>query len=212
MDGIHSVAVAAVIAVCCAPGQVLVTPRVQETDLRKLPVSPVWKPGDPVREMPDLKRTDRPDPATLTLGQYSLRLAGNAVVIYSADGARVAGPLAFGSLWPQPAEPCGVDVEWPPEMQLDKQAGRWLISRWFQSMPDGSVPFCLAVSRSSDPVSGGWWLYSFALPVSRGDSPLEVSGEQYRLPAQSGDARAVVIFDRAAMLAGKPAGFSVSRR
>jgi hypothetical protein len=36
--------------------------RVLDTDLRKLPPSPVWTPGSPVREVPDLKRTDVPDP------------------------------------------------------------------------------------------------------------------------------------------------------
>ena len=112
----------------------------------------------------------------------------------------------------QSAEPCGVDVEAAPVIQVDRAAGRWLISRSFQPMPDGKVPFCIAISRKPDPVAGGWLLYDFALPVSRTDPPLEVSGDAYRLSGEAGGKRVRIIFDRNAMLAGKPAVFTVSER
>ena len=93
---------------------------------------------------------------------------------------------------------------------MDRSAGRWLISRSFQPMPDGKVPFCIAISRKPDPVAGGWLLYDFALPVSRTEPPLEVSGDAYRLSGEAGGKRVRIIFDRNAMLAGKPAVFTVS--
>ena len=146
------------------------------------------------------------------MGRFTLSLIGHGIVVSSSDGTRVAGPFAFGSLWPPPAEPCGVDVEWPPAIHADKTAQRWVISRWFQSMPDKTIPFCIAVSRSADPVSGGWSLYDFSLPIGSPDASLEVSSEGYRLPARSGAQQVYVTFDRAAMLAGKPAGFTVDPR
>lgn len=209
----HSGAAIAVLAIwgCAAQAQV-VTPRVLDTDLRKLPSSPVWTPGSPVREMPDLKRTDVPDPGALTLERHSLRVVDRGIVIYSADGARLAGPLAFGSLWPASTEPCTVDVEWAPAIQVDRAAGRWLISQWFQSTQDGSVPFCIAVSRTSDPVAGGWSLYNFALPINRSAAVLEVADNAYQITGESAGKRMQVVFDRAAILAGRPSGFRVSAR
>ena len=198
---------------CVASAQVLVTPRVQDVDLRKLPASPVWVPGSPVREVPDLKRTDTTGAAPVTLGKFTMRLVERSVVILGADGARVAGPLPFGSLWPPAAEPCGVDVEWPPAVHVDRQAARWVISRRFQPMPDRTVPFCVAVSRQDDPVAGGWWLFAFSLPDGQYEEhPLEISGDAYRLAGKSGGRAVQITFDRTAMLAGKPAGFAVSAR
>ena len=38
-----------------------VAPGVQPNDLRNLPTSEAWKPGDPVRNMPDLKESPKRD-------------------------------------------------------------------------------------------------------------------------------------------------------
>lgn len=194
----------------CAAGAQVVTPHVLDADLRKLPPSPVWTPGSPVREVPDLKRSDVPDPGAITYGRHILRLSDRSIVIYSLEGVRLAGPLPFGSLWSAAPEPCGVDVESAPLIQVDRTAGRWVISRSFQPTADGRVPFCIAVSRTADPVTGGWQLYDFALPISRSDGRLDVSNERYRLSGESGAKRIHVTFDRNAMLAGKASGFTVS--
>ena len=196
------------------PGsQGLVTPRVQDVDLRKLPPSPVWAPGSPVREVPDLKRTDIPGQPVVTLGAHTLRVVDRSVVVLATDGRRIAGPLAFGSLWPPAAEPCGVDVEWPPTISVDREADRWLIWRSFQPVAGGAVPFCIAVSRTSDPVAGGWWLYDFSLPPNKYDAQqLDISKEAYRLAGKAAERAVQIAFDRQAMLSGKPSSFSVATR
>jgi hypothetical protein len=212
MKGMHSAGVPAALLVlwACAAGAQVVTPRVLDADLRKLPASPVWTPGSPGREMPDLKRSDVQDPGSATYGRHILRLSDRGIVVYSLDGVRLAGPLAFGSLWSAAPEPCGVDVETAPLIQVDRAAGRWVISRVFQPTADGKVPFCVAISRTADPVTGGWQLYDFALPVSRSDGRFDVSNERYRLAAESGAKQIHITFDRNAMLAGKSSGFTVS--
>jgi hypothetical protein len=70
----------------------------------------------------------------------------------------------------------------------------------------------MAISRSLDPVTGGWWLYDFALPIDQNRAPLELSDDAYRLSGQAGGKRVQIVFDRGAMLAGKPTGFTVSAR
>jgi hypothetical protein len=188
----------------------VVTPRVRDVDLRTLPASPVWTPGSPVREVPDLKRTDAADAAMQTLGDHTVRVVDRSL-LFARAGARVAGPLTFASLWPDGAEPCVVDVERPPVVQVDRAGGRWVISRWFQPSADRRLPLCVAVSKTADPVTGGWWLYDFALPIAR-EAPLEISSDGYRIASEAGAARVLISLDRAAMLAGKPTGFSVSTR
>lgn len=211
MKRLHCAALAALLLLwACAARAQVVTPRVLDADLRKLPASPVWTPGSPVREVPDLKRSEVNDPAAVTFSRHILRLSDRSIVIYSQDGARLAGPLAFGSLWPGGSEPCGVDVEAAPVIQVDRAAGRWLISRVFQATADGKLPFCIAVSRTADPVAGGWLLYDFALPIGGSEGPLDLSNDAYRLSGVSGAKRVDVIFDRNAMLAGKPSRFTVS--
>jgi hypothetical protein len=208
-----SLAVALAVWACAASAQVLVTPHVQDVDLRKLPSSPVWVADSPVREVPDLKRTNVAGQPAVTLGPYTMRLVERSVLVLGADGGRLAGPLPFGSFWPPATEPCGVDVEWPPAINVDRQAARWLISRRFQPMPDGTVPFCVAVSRTDDPLAGGWWLFAFSLPASQYEAhQFEISTDTYRLTGKPGERTVQITFDRAAMLAGKPAGFTVSTR
>jgi hypothetical protein len=201
------------VGACAGSAQVLVTPRTQDIDLRKLPPSPVWSPGSPVREVPDLKRTDVASQPAVTLGSFSMRVVDRTVLVLGADGGRIAGPLSFASLWPPASEPCGVDVEWPPAIHVDRAAQRWLISRWFQPMPDGSVPFCVAVSKRADPVEGGWWLYDFLLPANQYDrDQLGISSEAYRLTGKPDGRGVQIALDRAAMLSGKPSAFTVSAR
>ena len=193
---------------CVGAMQGLVTPRVQDADLRKLPPSAVWSPGDPVREVPDLKRTDAAA-SSVTFRSHILRVVDRNLVVLAADGSRIAGPLAFGSLWGAAAEPCGVDVESPPRVSVDHDAGRWLIWRVFQPLASGEVPFCLAVSKTADPVTGGWWLYNFSLPAGNYDAhQLLVSTKTYRFAPPSGLTGAEISFDRTALLSGKPAAFS----
>lgn len=212
MHDINGLAIAVFFAICgSALTPQLVTPRVRDVDLRTLPASPVWTPGSPVREVPDLKRTDAADGTAATLGDHTLRVVDRRVLVSARDGSRVAGPLPFASLWPAGAEPCVVDVERPPVVQVDRAGERWLISRWFQPSPDRRLPLCVAVSRTADPVTGGWWLYDFALPIER-EAPLEISGDGYRIASGDGARRLLISLDRAAMLAGKPSGFTVSTR
>lgn len=55
--------------------------------------------------------------------------------------------------------PCGNANSGDPYVMYDRISGRWFVTdfAWY-----GSGPFfeCIAVSKTSDPVSGGWWTYA----------------------------------------------------
>jgi len=163
-----------ILVVSCAPRQQPavtppVTPSESDQDLRELPQSPQWKPGDPVREMPDLRES--PD------------------------------VHAFESLW-SPSSPCRTGAS-PLSVLEDAAAKRRLLSRW---APGNH--FCIAISRTADPVTGGWYLYEFSLPLDGAGSALEIAENAYVLRIDLGGARAVFAFDRMRMLEGAPAAYT----
>src|SRR5205807_73725 len=63
-----------------------------------------------------------------------------------------------------------------PFVLYDSIADRWVVSDFaFPSFPGTSFFQCIAVSQTSDPVSGGWFLYALqvdpANPTFLGDYP-----------------------------------------
>ena len=186
-----------------------VPPRVADVDLRQLPITPGPAPGAPGKNVPDLRQTD-PATGSATLGRIIIRVTPRGLALLSADGAMLAGPIAFRSFWPAGAEPCGVEVESPPAVHADPGAGRFVIVQTIQRTAAGSLPVCIAVSRAADAVTGGWWLYDFALPLPGSRARLEMSGATWQLSLDGVPRPAArVVLDRAAMLAGAPASFTV---
>lgn|GEM_PF-6052317 len=209
----------------------------QETgqDLRKLPPSEPPKPGAPVREVPDLKRTEsfsaqgpvKPEvlagdlrrlpalgpwplgapvrivrPEGSAAGSRALHVADGAFAVHEAVGALLAGPFTFESLWRGSAA-CREGSDQPLAVRYDRTE-RWLLSRWARPAPGSSFHLCVALTRTSDPVAGGWYLYDLRLPMFRAGTALEPGAKAYSLVIDVGGAQVRFDFDRARMLAGAP--------
>lgn len=228
------------IALAQQPSQPTVQPPVppQETgkDLRKLPPSQPPKPGEPVREVPDLKRTEsfsaqgpiKPEvlagdlrrlpalapwpqgasvrivrPEGSAAGSRALHVTDGVFAVHEAAGALLAGPFAFESLW-RDSGACREGSGQPLAVRYDRWGGRWLLSRWAPPAPGSAFHLCAALSRTSDPVAGGWYLYDLLLPMYRAGTALEPEANAYSLVIELGGARVPFLFDRARMLAGAP--------
>ena len=84
--------------------------------------------------------------------------------IFNKAGARLVGPLKLSSLFAAgpTGTPCDLTDHGDPIVLYDSMADRWLLSQF--SVPGPDYYECIAVSKTGDPVSGGWWLYVVPAP------------------------------------------------
>jgi N-acetylneuraminic acid mutarotase len=150
--------------------------------------------------------------------------------IYNKTGTSLAGPITYNTLFaPLTGTPCSGQNDGDPFVFYDQAADRWVISDFaFPSFPGSSFWQCIAVSQTSDPVSGGWHLYALqvdpANPTYLGDYPkfglwnnpqpggaYFVTMNEFASPTSFNGVRAYAL-DRASMIGGGPAnaiGFSI---
>ena len=120
-----------------------------------------------------------------------------------ATGALVAGPISFGSLFSNPGNVCATSGGGDPILLYDEQASRWLISE-FTSQFSGNN-FCVYISKTSDPVSGGWWSYRFTAQQFPDYPKYGVWPDAYYVGTNESNGPRVYAMDRNAMLAGAAA-------
>jgi hypothetical protein len=153
-----------------------------------------------------------------------------AFKVFDKNGNTLAGPITYNSLFaPLTGTPCANANDGDPFVFYDQIAHRWVVSDFaFPSFPGTSFYQCIAVSQTSDPVSGGWFLYALqvdsANPTFLGDYPKFAlwnnpqPGGAYFLtmnlfssPTTFNGVRAYAL-DRASMLSGGPThaiGFTI---
>ena len=146
--------------------------------------------------------------------------------VFDKNGNPLSPVTTYNTLFaPLVGTPCSGQNSGDPFVFYDHMADRWVISDFaFASLP-GPGPFyqCIAVSQTSDPVSGGWFLYA----LQHSDVPGETAwigdypkfalwsdpqpGGAYHLTVNLFDGPTVAFrgvrafaLDRAAMLNGDP--------
>ena len=125
--------------------------------------------------------------------------------IYDRSGGLLVGPSPINALWAGFGGPCETENNGDPIVRYDHLANRWLISQFaffagFQ---------CVAISRTPDPVAGGWYLYAFPTPSIPDYPKIGVWPDGYYMGTQRGfpgGGLDVFAFDRIRMLSGLPAG------
>jgi len=141
--------------------------------------------------------------------------------VYDKNGNTLLPPTTFTSLFAPLGSPCSDGHHSDPFVFYDHMADRWVVSDLaFVSDPGTSFWECIGVSQTSDPVSGGWYLYALqtdpANPTFMGDYPKfalwndpQPDGAYHLTVNVFSDVDfegvRVYAFDRGAMLSGGPA-------
>lgn len=128
--------------------------------------------------------------------------SGTSFTVYDKSGTRIAGPTAFKSLAPA-GDPCATSVS-DPIILYDRLANRWFMLE--MGGTSSANRLCVYVSKTDNPVSGGWWFYGFATPALPDYPHCAVWTNAYVCTTnESGAGAKVYAFDRANMLNGATA-------
>ena len=129
---------------------------------------------------------------------YAVNGTSTTFKVYNKAGTLLSGPTSVGSLAPA-GSACAADGG-DPIVLWDRQAGRW-----FMLVLDSSN-LCAYVSKTSDPVTGGWWAYNYSTPSLPDYPHCGVWADSYVCGDNEGGAQqSVYAFDRANMLNGATA-------
>jgi hypothetical protein len=115
------------------------------------------------------------------LNHYILAV-NTAYDIYNKTGSLLAS-FTEDQLWTSGGtNPCNGDSQGDPIVVYDSLADRWILSHFAFGFKgrNPTSPFyqCIAVSKTSDPVSGGWWLYPIRMdPGGTGLPPTGAFGD-----------------------------------
>ncbi len=158
-------------------------------------------------------------------GGYYLQMVNTVFAIYDATtGTKVEGPLFMSSLFDAGTQKlCATHDDGDPVVVYDEYADRFVISQFGLNFNSAKFAECVAVSATSDP-TGSWNAYQFAYPKANvlndypkfgvwpaaNNNAYVASFNQFRCSTSICDfswrGAGAVAYDRAAMVAGDPAG------
>jgi hypothetical protein len=111
---------------------------------------------------------------------HYIQTANSSIRIHDKSGNVLAGPITYNTFFAAigPSNPCGNNQnDGDGIVFYDHLADRWVVSDFAFGTFPGAGPFmqCIGVSKTSDPVAGGWYLYAVqvdpANPTWLGDYP-----------------------------------------
>ncbi len=148
-------------------------------------------PGDPVVEV---------SPNHIIYGVNNS--SGTTFTIYDKAGTKLAGPTTFKSLAPA-GDACAASRS-DPIVLFDRLANRWFMLEMGGS--GTNYRLCTYVSKTENPVTGGWYYYGYTTPALPDYPKCAVWNNAYVCTTNESAAGAkIYAFDRANMLAGTTA-------
>jgi hypothetical protein len=105
---------------------------------------------------------------------HYIEAVNDSYAIYNKSGV-LQSAFTENSLFASGIAPCNGHSEGDPVVVYDQLNDRWILSHFAFTVSGNNpiAPFyqCIAVSKTSDPVAGGWWLYSFRMDAISGVTP-----------------------------------------
>lgn len=135
-------------------------------------------------------------------------LGGSVYTVYDKSGnALTPTPVRLGSMWPA-SDDCNSTASGDGLVLYDQTVDRWVLTQ-LTNPGAGPYSFCMAISKGSDPLSSGWWVYTFQTQADRFPDYLKfgVWGDGYYMTSNetvndTADGVGLWAFDRTPMLSG----------
>lgn len=140
---------------------------------------------------------------------HYIQTVNTSIAIYDKSTGAEITRFTFNTFFNGTGTPCDAQNGGDPVVVYDRLADRWLITDF--AIP-GPYYECVAVSKTGDPVNGGWWQYGVLINNTQlNDYPkvgvwpdgYYISFNMFTLPS-SWEGVQVWALDRAAMLDGNP--------
>jgi uncharacterized repeat protein (TIGR01451 family) len=163
-----------------------------------------------------LQPGDGPPDANGAVGpNHYIAIVNFTYEIFDKKGTSLAGPTNPATLWASaPMGDACKNQRGDPYVVYDQMADRWLISFFANNpmlMGDVLQYECVAISKGPNPVTDGWFAYTFFLGIKNDYPKFGVWPDGYYMVSQRGydgtSSLDVWVFDRANMLNGNPATF-----
>jgi hypothetical protein len=92
---------------------------------------------------------------------HFVQAVNTAIGIYNKTGTQLAA-FTFDTLFSGTGTVCDDTNQGDPTVVYDPQSARFIVADFAFTGTGTTPPFyeCIAVSKTSDPVAGGWWLYA----------------------------------------------------
>ena len=152
-------------------GQAAPGPSVKCPDLTATLLKSVWRPAptmpaplltfEGVAEAQSGCGCEPPDTTGDVGPNHYVEAVNSSFKIFDKSGNTLSGPTTYNSLFaPLTGTPCSGANDGDPFVFYDHLADRWVISDFAFATLNGPFYQCIGVSQTSDPVSGGWFLYA----------------------------------------------------
>lgn len=91
---------------------------------------------------------------------HYIQVVNTSIGIFDkATGSRLTA-FTFNTLFAGTGTPCDASNDGDPIALYDYISGRWILTDFAWSTTNGPFYECIAVSKTADPVNGGWWFYA----------------------------------------------------
>ena len=128
--------------------------------------------------------------------------SGTNFTVYDKSGTKLAGPTTFSSLAPS-GDGCRTSVS-DPIVLFDRLANRWFLLE--MGGTSSAAKMCIYISKTENPVSGGWWFYGFSTPTQNDYPHCGIWTNAYVCTDNEGQSNVTAYaYDRANMLNGATA-------
>lgn len=106
-----------------------------------------------------------PDPHGDVGPNHYIASVNTAVAIFAKSNGALLADFSFDQFMTAAgmSGACGTDSMGDPYIIYDRVSGRWLISDMAWIGNSGPYFECIAVSKTANPVTGGWWTYAFQI-------------------------------------------------